>query len=99
MRVFFAISGVHGTVTLAMAFSLPTQIGGQNFPYREELIIVATLVILISMLISAVLLPILLPSKAQSFTDNELNHTRDQMVDYAILQIHQNINDHDVREN
>ncbi|KAA8325614.1 MULTISPECIES: cation:proton antiporter [Leuconostoc] len=94
----FAISGVHGTVTLAMAFSLPTQIGGQNFPYREELIIVATLVILISMLISAVLLPILLPSKAQSFTDNELNHTRDQMVDYAILQIHQNINDHDVRE-
>ncbi|KAI3473801.1 hypothetical protein Pfo_030936 [Paulownia fortunei] len=50
----FAISGVHGTVTLAMAFSLPYQIGGRAFPYREELIIVATIVILLSMLISAI---------------------------------------------
>ncbi|MGR8826672.1 sodium:proton antiporter [Leuconostoc citreum] len=94
----FAISGVHGTVTLAMAFSLPTHIGHQPFPYREQLIIVATAVILISMIISAIALPLMLPAQVTSYTPDELNQTRNDMVDFATLQMRRIISDHDQRE-
>lgn len=94
----FAISGVHGTVTLAMVFSLPNRIGGQIFPYREELIIVATMVILISMLVSAISLPIMLPAKANNFTAETLDDVRDQMVDYATLEALETVKDHNIRE-
>ena len=94
----FAISGVHGTVTLAMAFSLPYQIGGHAFPYREELIIVATIVILLSMLISAIVLPLSLPKKVEAYSDSDLTHIRDKMVDYASLKILDTVTDHSTRE-
>jgi len=94
----FAISGVHGTVTLAMAFSLPYQIGGHAFPYREELIIVATIVILLSMLISAIVLPLSLPKKVEAYSDSDLIHIRDKMVDYASLKILDTVTDHNTRE-
>ncbi|AVH75313.1 sodium:proton antiporter [Weissella koreensis] len=94
----FAVSGIHGTMTLAMAFSLPKRIGGVAFPYREELIIVASIVILFSMLVSAIVLPILLPVKKEDYTAEELNHFRGKMVDFAILQIRGQIEDRSVRE-
>lgn len=81
----FAISGVHGTMTLAMAFSLPLTIANHAFPYRAELIVVATLIILISMLMSAIILPIALPKKAVTYTKADLENTRNKMVDYASL--------------
>jgi len=94
----FAISGVHGTVTLAMALSLPTKIAGHTFPYRNELIMVAMFVILISMIVSALVLPRKLPEKAEAYTLDDLNHIRNKMVDYAILQIRGTIEDHATRE-
>ncbi|AVL02233.1 cation:proton antiporter [Pediococcus pentosaceus] len=94
----FAISGVHGTVTLAMAFSLPTRIGGHPFPYREELIVIATLVILISMLVSAISLPLMLPVKTTEYSLADIDHVRNKMVDYATLQLRDTIDDHAVRE-
>ncbi|WP_235020711.1 cation:proton antiporter [Pediococcus pentosaceus] len=94
----FAISGVHGTVTLAMAFSLPTRNGGHPFPYREELIVIATLVILISMLVSAISLPLMLPVKTTEYSLADIDHVRNKMVDYATLQLRDTIDDHAVRE-
>lgn len=94
----FAISGVHGTVTLAMAFSLPYKIAGHAFPYRETLIIVATLVILISMLVSAIVLPLQLPTKIESYTAIDINKTRDKIIDFASLKILDHVSDHNVRE-
>ncbi|WP_413627942.1 sodium:proton antiporter [Fructilactobacillus vespulae] len=94
----FGISGVHGTITLAMAFSLPQTINNQPFPYRNELIIIATLVILISLLVAAVVLPMILPNAEKGFSAQEINDTRDQMIDYAILKSQQNITDRNLRE-
>lgn len=94
----FAISGVHGTVTLAMALSLPKQIAGHAFPQRQELIMIAMFVILISMLVSAVVLPRRLPQKTEAYTLDDLNHIRNKMVDYAILQMRATIDDHATRE-
>ncbi|WP_129044492.1 cation:proton antiporter [Companilactobacillus metriopterae] len=94
----FAIGGIHGTVTLAMAFSLPKTIGGQPFPYREELITITTFVIIISMIFSAIIFPIILKSKSEDYDIEDLNDTRNKMVDYAILQMRSTIEDHDIRE-
>ncbi|GMA69440.1 Na+/H+ antiporter [Leuconostoc litchii] len=94
----FAISGVHGTMTLAMAFSLPITIANHDFPYRAELIVVATLIILISMLMSAIILPVILPKKIESYTKKDLDTIRNKMVDYASLKVSETINDHTIRE-
>ncbi|AVK62801.1 sodium:proton antiporter [Lactobacillus sp. CBA3606] len=94
----FAISGVHGSMTLALAFSLPKTLGGQPFPYRNEIIILTTLVILISMLVSAVILPVILPKKVDAYTADEVDHVRNKMVDFAILQMRATIDDHMIRE-
>ncbi|WP_308292852.1 sodium:proton antiporter [Latilactobacillus sakei] len=101
-RPFFArllaVSGIHGTVTLAMAFSLPNKIAGHAFPYRDELIAIATFVILISMVVSAIVLPWKLPQKTEAYTMADLDHIRNKMVDYVILQMRSQIEDHAVRE-
>ncbi|KRO15597.1 cation:proton antiporter [Lacticaseibacillus saniviri] len=94
----FAFGGIHGTMTLAMAFSLPRVISRHAFPHREELIIVATMVILISMVVSALVLPRLMPENTTGYTDDDLAHVRNKMVDYATLQVRPHIDDHDVRE-
>ena len=62
-RVLLAhtLSGIRGAVTLAAAISLPLQIaGGVPFPARDELILLAGGVILLTMVIAAVCLPMLL---------------------------------------
>ena len=94
----FAVSGIHGTVTLAMAFSLPNRTAGHAFPYRNELIAIATFVILISMVMSAIVLPRKLPQKTEAYTMADLDHIRNKMVDYVILQMRSQIEDHAVRE-
>ncbi|KRM23653.1 hypothetical protein FC90_GL000117 [Latilactobacillus graminis DSM 20719] len=94
----FAVSGIHGAVTLAMAFSLPNQIAGHPFPYRDELIAIATFVILISMIVSALVLPRKLPQKKEAYTIADLDHIRNKMVDYVILQMRPQIEDYAVRE-
>ncbi|WP_424348634.1 cation:proton antiporter [Latilactobacillus sp. 5-91] len=94
----FAVSGIHGTVTLAMAFSLPNTIAGHAFPYRDELIAIATFVILISMVVSSIVLPRKLPQKTEAYTMADLDHIRNKMVDYVILQMRSQIEDHAVRE-
>ncbi|MDR3241560.1 MAG: sodium:proton antiporter [Lactobacillaceae bacterium] len=94
----FALSGVHGTMTLAMAFSLPIEIAGHPFPYRDELIIIATIVILISMIVSAIVLPMMLPKATSTYTPIEIEHARNKMVDYATLRVRETIEEHSVRE-
>ncbi|QBO35198.1 sodium:proton antiporter [Periweissella cryptocerci] len=93
----FALSGVHGTITLAMAFSLPLMIAGHAFPYREELLILATVIILLSMIVPALVLPRILPAKDLSFNETELENARVQMIDYASLHLTEQITVDDVR--
>lgn len=83
----FALSGMHGTITLAMAFSLPLTIGGQGFPHRDELIFISMVVIFASLLIPSIAFHWLLPVEKKAFTAFELKEKRDEMVDYALSQI------------
>lgn len=81
-----AVGGVHGTITLAMALSLPVTLAGHAFPYRDQLIFVATVVILLSLIIPAIVLPRMLPAK-QVPNQDSFNHHRSKMVDYSIARI------------
>ncbi|GAD16327.1 sodium:proton antiporter [Lentilactobacillus otakiensis] len=81
-----AIGGVHGTITLAMALSIPLTSMGQAFPFRDQLIFISTIVILLSLIVPTILLPILCPKK--EVQDNgEFDKYRAEMVNYAIAQV------------
>lgn len=82
-----ALSGVHGTITLAMAFSLPLTLNGQPFPYRTDIIFVAAVVILTSLIVPTFILPLLLPQQVSKFTEEELAQAKELMVNNAIITI------------
>ncbi|KRN99660.1 cation:proton antiporter [Companilactobacillus kimchiensis] len=85
--IVMAYSGVHGTITLAMAFSLSLTLNGQPFPFRNDIIFVAAVVILTSLLVPTLVLPLLLPHQETKYTDAELAKAKGQMVDDAILSL------------
>ncbi|MGX6996674.1 sodium:proton antiporter [Weissella fabalis] len=91
----FSLGGVHGTMTLAMAFSLPLQLGQSAFPFRTEIIFIAAAVIVLSLLVPAVVFPLVLPAKSLAFTQAELKHTRASMINYALNRL--NDEDYDSR--
>jgi len=85
--IVMAYSGVHGTITLAMAFSLPLTLNGQPFPYRNDIIFVAAVVILTSLLVPTLLLPRLLPHQVAKYSESELAIAKGKMVDDAIINL------------
>jgi len=78
------LSGVHGTITLAMAFSLPLTLNGSSFPYRNDIIFIAAVVILTSLLVPTILLPMTLPKQKVKVTEEELAAAKADMVTNAI---------------
>jgi len=85
--IIMAYSGVHGTITLAMAFSLPLTLKGQPFPYRNDIIFVAAVVILTSLLVPTLTLPLLLPKQVAKYSEDELALAKGQMIDNAIVSL------------
>lgn len=79
-----ALSGVHGTITLAMAFSLPLTLGHQAFTYRNDIIFIAAVVILTSLLVPTIILPLLLPKQVEKVSDEDLTQVKGEMVTSAI---------------
>ncbi|MBS9335080.1 sodium:proton antiporter [Fructobacillus sp. M1-13] len=90
----FGIAGVHGAVTLALAMSLPKTVHGQPLPFLNEILLVSTLVILISLIAAAFVLPQLLDKEEKIYSDEELNQARSAMIDSAIIQVEQRLTDH-----
>ncbi|MBS9338770.1 sodium:proton antiporter [Fructobacillus sp. M2-14] len=93
----FGIAGVHGAVTLALALSLPNTINGRPLPFLNEILLIATLVILISLLVATFALPKLLDDEELAYSEEELNNTRSEMIDSAIIKVEQRIANHDVK--
>lgn len=87
----FALSGAHGTVTLAMAFSLPIDSSIISTQNRDILITLSAMVIILSMIVPTIILPKILPEKKQISSD--INKVRNDMVDYAIVHVAQKVPD------
>lgn len=82
----FSISGIHGTVTMAMALSLPvTLVNGQSLPHREALIAVAAILVLVSLAVPTLTLPSLLSTKMTEYSDKEYKATKELMTDTGVL--------------
>ncbi|MDR3189910.1 MAG: cation:proton antiporter [Lactobacillaceae bacterium] len=81
----FAFGGVHGTMTMAMAFSLPlTLVNGATFPFRDEITFIATMVILLSLLVPRFVLPRILPAIKPEYDVDEMQTAHVAMVDAAM---------------
>lgn len=83
----FALGGVHGTITLAMAFSIPSTLLTNHAGLRGELVFIAAAVILLSLLAAAVGYPLLLPRKKDDFTPEDVTTTTNAMIYYALEQL------------
>lgn len=88
-----AIGGIHGTITLALAFSLPVMINHHTFAFRNSMILIAAFVILISIIVGAVAYPLLLPPKSRDYTKEEFQQAFNKTVHHAINALH-NHDDH-----
>ena len=85
--LLMALGGIHGTITLALAFSLPVLINNQQFAFRNSMILIAAVVILISIAVGAVGYPILLPPKSKSYSKAEFQKELVKTVQYAINEL------------
>lgn len=84
-----AVSGIHGTITLSMALSIPLAVDGVAFPFRNDIIFLAAVVILLSLLAPSLILPQILPAVAK--VDKEtIAQYRAEMVDYSVNQLKNN---------
>ncbi|KRM96779.1 NhaP-type Na+ H+ and K+ H+ antiporter [Liquorilactobacillus aquaticus DSM 21051] len=84
----FSLGGVHGTVTLAMAFSLPLYLANhQIFKVRESILTISALVILFSLIVPLILLPRILPKEQETFDINELDQAYKEIVNAALAYI------------
>ncbi|MCH8645271.1 cation:proton antiporter [Staphylococcus lugdunensis] len=55
--------GIHGTISLSMALTLPELVGQQqHFEYRNDLLFIAALMVLISLILAQIILPLITPS-------------------------------------
>lgn len=79
-----AIGGIHGTITMAMAFSIPGIVNQGHPGLRATAILIAALVILISLLVGAVVYPKVLPATTNSYTPTEFAEQLNKTVRYAI---------------
>ncbi|MDD9138630.1 sodium:proton antiporter [Fructobacillus sp. CRL 2054] len=93
----FGVAGVHGAVTLALAMSLPTTVHGQPLPFLNEILLVSTMVILISLIVAAIILPRILEKEEQAYSEKELNQARADMIDAAIIKMEQRLTNHDTK--
>ncbi|TYC48500.1 sodium:proton antiporter [Weissella muntiaci] len=77
----FAFGGVHGTVTMAMAFSLPMTLdSGAAFPERNAILLIASTVILLSLIVPLFVFPRILPNVEAKFGLEEYSNAHLAMI-------------------
>ncbi|WP_099973895.1 cation:proton antiporter [Lactobacillus terrae] len=82
----FAIGGVHGAVTLALALSIADSVRGTHF---SNIILATTVVILLSMIIPSVVLPIIIPDRVDTIDDKLIQKCKTEMVQIGIDRINE----------
>ncbi|MDR0899275.1 MAG: sodium:proton antiporter [Lactobacillaceae bacterium] len=76
----FAFGGVHGSVAIAMAFSLPYLINGKAFEYRDRITLIVALVVIVSLLVPMFGLKRFVPEIEPDFTIEEMTTARNKML-------------------
>ncbi|MCG7338117.1 sodium:proton antiporter [Staphylococcus sp. ACRSN] len=56
--------GIHGTISLSMALTLPSLLlANQKFEFKNDLLFIASLMVLISLILAQIILPLITPSE------------------------------------
>lgn len=79
--IIFSIGGVHGAMTMAMALSVPFVLDtGEIVPFRDEILFIATVVIILSLIVPLIALPRILPTIKPDYTDAEFKKAHLRMI-------------------
>lgn len=84
----YALSAVHGTVTLLIALSIPVLA-----PYpemgllRQEIILVVSIIILLSIIVPSIVFPIMLPKKQKRISPEAFEEVKKEVIYYAIFEL------------
>ncbi|MQS52805.1 cation:proton antiporter [Companilactobacillus mishanensis] len=95
--VIFALGGIHGAVTLAMVFSVSSQVVGKT--NYDLLILIETIVIILSMIVPTILFKFILPGiPDDSDILKQVDEIRDEMVKRGIACVNEMDIDKNVRK-
>lgn len=93
--LILTLSGPKGAVTLSIALTLPTSMaGGGAFPFHDELILTASVVIILTLLMANFIVPLLAPKSAAE-EERELNAARRTAAERVVEALEQRIADTD----
>lgn len=88
--IIFSFGGVHGSVTLAMAFSVIGASIGSNSDTFSFIILVESTIIIMSMIVPTILFRMIIPAdKFDLDSKNKINEIRNNMVKLAIDYVEQ----------
>lgn len=86
--IIFSLSGTKGTVTLAIVMSIPILLtNGEYFPDRDLIILLATSVIVISLIITNFALPLLVGKRVNKIKDDEEIKAYKEILQGVIIQL------------
>lgn len=94
--LIFALGGVHGSVTMAMALALPMVLSsGAHFPERNAILLIAAVVIILSLLVPLFSLPFLVGKIEPKFGMDEYAEAHMAMINAAMAYVDgSNVSDH-----
>ncbi len=79
----FAVSGIHGSITIAILFLVPEVMKGISYIDQLELMYVIILVVIFSIIVPFIYYKFL-PKSIKPFTNDDLTKYRDKMIDYTL---------------
>lgn len=82
--LLLAVGGIHGTIAMAMAFSIPVLVNEERIALRNALILISASVIVISLIVGTIAFPRLLPKKQASYSKAEFQKQLSRTVQSAI---------------
>lgn len=86
--IVYALSGIHGTVNLIIALLIPVEDNSRNvFFFREDLIFIAALAILISIIVPAIIFPLFFDIKDEIKGEYTFDKVKKAMLEYTVSEL------------
>lgn len=94
--LIMSLCGVHGTISLAIALTLPYILGDQQeFIYRDDLLFIASCIVIISLVVAQVVLPLVTPAMAEPKVKGlNFKEARIYILEQVIEMLHKKATEH-----
>ncbi len=86
--MIYALSAVHGTVTLLIAVSIPVLVNHPEMRFlRQEMILVVSIIILLSIIVPSIAFHMMLPKKQKRISPEVFEEVKKEVIYYAIFEL------------